>query len=171
MAKYQFPKIPFFFFLLLSFLDLSSSVSIHDILRTNGLPPGILPKYIKSYTLHSSGALEVVLERPCLTKFDNRVLFDTVVKGNLSYAALTDLSGLSQEELFLWLPVQDIIVNDPSSGLILIDIGVAQKQLSLSLFEDPLVCKSDEEDDGSSRILSLFGMKRGRKEKGFEDQK
>jgi hypothetical protein len=69
------------------------------------------------------------------------VYFDSVVRANLSFGGLKGLEGLTQEELFLWLPVKDIIVNDPSSGLILFDIGVAHKQLSLSLFEDPPVCK------------------------------
>ena len=73
---------------------------------------------------------------------ETRVLFETVVRANLSFGQLKGLEGLSQEELFLWLPVKDIIVNDPSSGLILIDIGLAHKQLSLSLFEDPPVCRS-----------------------------
>ena len=76
-----------------------------------------------------------------MAKFDGRVHFDRVVRANLSYGGLVGLEGLSQEELFLWLPVKGIIVNDPSSGLILFDIGVAHKQLSLSLFEDPPVCK------------------------------
>ncbi|KAF5448779.1 hypothetical protein F2P56_029283 [Juglans regia] len=63
--------------------------------------------------------------------------------------------GLSQEELFLWLPVKDIIVNDPSSRLILFDIGVAHKQLSLSLFEKLPVCKPQDlvlERDGKNKM-------------------
>jgi hypothetical protein len=63
------------------------------------------------------------------------------VRANLTYRSLSGVVGLSQEELFLWLPVKDIIVDDPGSGLILFDIGVAHKQLSLSLFEDPPNCK------------------------------
>ena len=69
------------------------------------------------------------------------MFFDSVVRANLSYGSLTGVVGLSQEELFLWLRVKDIIVDDPTSGLILFDIGVAYKQLSLSLFEDPPSCK------------------------------
>jgi hypothetical protein len=69
------------------------------------------------------------------------VYFDSVVRANLTYGSLIGVVGLSQEELFLWLPVKDIIVDDPKSGLILFDIGVAHKQLSLSLFEDPPSCK------------------------------
>ncbi|KAK9005930.1 hypothetical protein V6N11_034984 [Hibiscus sabdariffa] len=52
---------------------------------------------------------------------------------------------------------QDIIVDDPSSGLILFDIGVAHKQLSLSLFEEPPHCKPQG-------ILK----NQMRKQKGFE---
>lgn len=99
----------------------------------------------------------MLLDEPCLTKYENRVFFDSVVRANLSYGSLIGVVGLSQEELFLWLPVKDIIVNDPTSGLILFDIGLAHKQLSLSLFEDPPLCKPQG-------ILK----NNVRKEKGFE---
>ncbi|KAI4366111.1 hypothetical protein MLD38_022031 [Melastoma candidum] len=122
-----------------------ASASVHDLLRSQGLPPGLLPKDVKSYTLHSDGRLEVFLDAPCLTKFENLVYFESVVKANLTYASLTGVVGLSQEELFLWLPVKDIIVSDPGSGLILFDIGVAHKQLSLSLFEDPPRCRPPQQ--------------------------
>ncbi|XP_068669212.1 uncharacterized protein [Aristolochia californica] len=134
----------FFFFCLLLRVSLAVPDSIHDVLRSRGLPAGIVPKAVKSYTLDENGLLEVFLEGPCLTKYDTRAYFESVVRGNLSYGQLTDLVGLTQEELFLWLPVKDIIVDDPSSGLILFDIVVAHKQLSLSLFEDPPECKLDD---------------------------
>lgn len=120
----------------------ASYSSIHELLRSHGLPAGLFPEGVKSYNLDQRGRLEVNLDGPCMTKYETRVLFETVVRANLSFGQLKGLEGLSQEELFLWLPVKDIIVNDPSSGLILIDIGLAHKQLSLSLFEDPPVCRS-----------------------------
>lgn len=88
------------------------------------------------------------LDGPCLTKYENRVIFESVVTANLSYGSLIGVQGLTQEELFLWLPVKDIIVDDPNSGLILFDIGVAHKQLALSLFEDPPSCKSQPKGIG-----------------------
>lgn len=118
------------------------SSSIQEVLRSHGLPAGLFPESVKSYNLDQKGVLEVKLDSPCIVKYENRVFFETVVRANLSFGQLKDLEGLSQEELFLWLPVKDIIVDDPSSGLILIDIGIAYKQLSLSLFEDPPVCRS-----------------------------
>ncbi|KAI3466607.1 hypothetical protein Pfo_023270 [Paulownia fortunei] len=118
-----------------------ASSSIHDLLKSRGLPAGLFPqKVVKSYQLDEDGLLQVYLEGPCVAKFETRVFFESVVRANLSYGGLIGVEGLSQEELFLWLPVKGIIVNDPSSGLILFDIGVAHKQMSLSLFEDPPLC-------------------------------
>ncbi|XP_054787236.1 uncharacterized protein LOC129293342 [Prosopis cineraria] len=68
---------------------------------------------------------EMVSDEPCLTKYETRVFFDSVVGANLTYGSLIRVVGLSQEELFLWLPVKDTIVDDPKSGLILFDIGLA----------------------------------------------
>ncbi|EPS70513.1 hypothetical protein M569_04252, partial [Genlisea aurea] len=118
----------------------SSSSSIHDLLTSMGLPAGLLPKEVKSYNFSDSGVLKVFLEEPCLTKFDTMAFYESEIRANLSFGSLTGVQGLSQEELFLWLPVKDIIVDDPGSGLILIDIGVAHKKLSASLFEDPPDC-------------------------------
>ncbi|GLT76467.1 hypothetical protein SLA2020_481220 [Shorea laevis] len=131
-------------FLLILFLPLTAASSIQDLLRNEGLPAGLFPENVKSYSLDRDGRLEVHLEQPCMAKFDGRVYFNSVVRANLSYGGLVGLEGLSQEELFLWLPVKGIIVADPSSGLILFDIGVAHKELSLALFEDPPVCKPQE---------------------------
>ncbi|GFP83936.1 hypothetical protein PHJA_000537200 [Phtheirospermum japonicum] len=131
-----------FLLLLLTFpISSSSSSSIHDLLKSRGLPAGLFPKNgVRSYELGQDGILQVYLDSPCVAKFETRVSFESVVRANLSYGGLIGVEGLSQEELFLWLPVKDIIVYDPSSGLILFDIGVAHKQMSLSLFEDPPIC-------------------------------
>ncbi|KAL3638377.1 hypothetical protein CASFOL_017748 [Castilleja foliolosa] len=112
-----------FFFLYLPPITHSSSISIHDLLKSMGLPAGLLPKEIKSFTFSGSGLLEVFLDGPCLTKFDTMAFYESEVRANLTYGSLTGVQGFSQEELFLWLPVKDIIVDDPGSGLILIDIG------------------------------------------------
>ncbi|KAF9670325.1 hypothetical protein SADUNF_Sadunf13G0056700 [Salix dunnii] len=102
---------------------LSLSSSIHDLLISKGLQADLLPREVRSYTLSEDGYLEVFLDGPCLTKYENRVFFESVVRANLTYRSLTGVVGLSQEERFLWLPVIDIT------------------QLSLSLFEDPPYCK------------------------------
>lgn len=126
---------------------LTNSMTVHELLKKKGLPAGLLPKEVKSYEFNDqSGLLEVFIDGPCLTKFENRVLFESVVKANLTYGELMGVEGLSQEELFIWLPVKEITVFDPKSGIILFDIGMAQKQLSLSLFEDPPSCRPQQGD-------------------------
>ncbi|CAF2153028.1 uncharacterized protein LOC103830973 [Brassica rapa] len=127
--------------LLLPFITPSSQSSIRNLLEARGLPGGLFPDNVESYSLDvKTGELEVQLQNPCFARFENRVYFDSVIKANLSYGGLVGLQGLTQEELFLWLPVKGIAVNDSSSGLVLFDIGVAHKQISRSLFEDPPVC-------------------------------
>ncbi|KAK1360744.1 putative Serine protease [Heracleum sosnowskyi] len=146
MATYNVPHLLLSLLVfLLTFSSLfefsyTNAISIHDFLRQNGLPGGLFPKEVKSYTISETGLLEVYLESPCLAKFDTMAYYESVVRGNLTYGGLTGVEGFSQEELFLWLPVLDIILDDPLSGIILFDIGLAHKQLSLSLFEDPPDC-------------------------------
>ncbi|CAA7394575.1 unnamed protein product [Spirodela intermedia] len=120
----------------------AAPATIHELLREHGLPAGLLPKMVRSFSLNRrTGLLVARLDRPCYARWrDNPVFFDRLVAGNLSYGELKGVVGLSQEELFLWLPVRGVVVSDPSSGVLLLDIGVAHKQLSLSLFEDPPDC-------------------------------
>ncbi|XP_058197932.1 uncharacterized protein LOC131313571 [Rhododendron vialii] len=153
----QFTHTIFSLLLLLSLLSLTHPLSIHDLLKSQGLPAGLFPNNVKSYDLDPYGRLKVYMDRPCTAKFETRVFFDSVVRANLSYGSLTGLEGLSQEELFLWLPVKDIIVYDRDSGLILFDIGYAHKELSLSLFEDPPVCQPQGVllKDGGRKELAL----------------
>ncbi|KAK7368919.1 hypothetical protein VNO80_10952 [Phaseolus coccineus] len=158
---------PLFLLLIITLLPLTgtatqdNSSDLHKVLHRHGLPAGLFPQSVRSYDLDQTGRLEVHLDRPCLAQYETRVFFDSVVKANLSFGQLKVFEGMSRQELFLWLPVKDIIVTDPSSGLILIDIGLAFKHLSLSRFEDPPICRSH------SGLLLKVG---GRKGVGFRDQ-
>ncbi|XP_072986119.1 uncharacterized protein [Typha latifolia] len=142
-----------------------SGDSIHDILRHHGLPGGLLPKTVESFSLDpATGLLDVKITSPCYAKYDDGLaFFDQVVRGNLSFGALRGVEGLAQEELFVWLPVKGILVSDPSSGVILFDIGLAHKRLSRSLFEDPPDCRPEGES------IRMLGGLLGRK--GFQQQR
>lgn len=147
-------KTPLCFLTLFLVLQYATAyTSLHNLLESQGLPAGIFPENVKSYKLDEMGRLVVHLQDPCLAKFETRVYFDSVVRANLTFGRLQGLEGLTQEELFLWLPVKGILVNDPSSGLILFDIGVAHKQLSLSLFEDPPICKPQDQGTLSTSLF------------------
>ncbi|KAM5561927.1 hypothetical protein ABKV19_022492 [Rosa sericea] len=129
--------------------------SIYDHLRQYGLPIGLLPKGITEYSLDdSSGEFRVFLPQPCRAKFENQVRYDLNVSGTLTYGRIADLSGVSAQELFLWFPVKGIRVDVPSSGLIYFDVGVVDKQFSLSLFESPPDCTALDPSDLSSSSSS-----------------
>lgn len=132
------------FFSLLCVLAAASSdapSSIYDVLRSHGLPIGLLPKGIKQFEHDpSTGQFQVHLEKSCNAMLENLLHYDWNISGTLSYGLVRPLSGISAQELFLWFPVQGIRVDDPSSGLIHFDVGVVDKQFSLSLFETPPDC-------------------------------
>ncbi|KAG6754732.1 hypothetical protein POTOM_040526 [Populus tomentosa] len=131
MSLTQKSFLPLFLSLIFLLSTITTTTStLQNLLRSQGLPGGLFPNNVKSYNLDQNGRLEVQLDGPCMTKYEARVVFDSVVRANLSYGGLMGLEGLIQEELFLWFPVKGFWVNDPSSGLILVDIGLAHKQLS-----------------------------------------
>lgn len=117
--------------------------SLHDLLQMYGLPKEIFPTNVRNYSLDENNVLEVNLETPCLTKFDSTVYFESTVQAHLSKGKLWGIQGLSNKELFVWLPVKGIIVNYPEAGLAVIDITLANKTLSLSVFERPLICEPE----------------------------
>lgn len=86
------------------------------------------------------GEFEVRLESSCNAKFEGEVHYEANVSGSISYGRIGELQGVSAQELFLWLPIKGVRVDIPSSGLIYLDVGVARKQLSLSLFDAPPDC-------------------------------
>ncbi|KAI4364610.1 hypothetical protein MLD38_020678 [Melastoma candidum] len=121
----------------------SLEVTIYDHLRRYGLPIGLFPKGITTYTLDpSDGSFLLNLPQPCNAKFENEVHYDFNVSGVLLFGQISNISGVSAQELFLWFPVKHIRVDVPASGLIHFDVGVVDKQFSLSLFERPPDCST-----------------------------
>ncbi|ONK61111.1 uncharacterized protein A4U43_C08F26360 [Asparagus officinalis] len=147
--------------LVILFLSLASSDdSVHSLLRDHGLPAGLLPKTVHSFSLEpSTGLLAVQLHGPCIAQYERSpVRFDQEINANLTFGSLKGVKGLTQEELFLWLPIKEILVTDPKSGVILFDIGMAHKQLSVSIFENPPDCK----EDGGPELRTAAGFQEQR---------
>ncbi|XP_010453797.1 PREDICTED: uncharacterized protein LOC104735667 [Camelina sativa] len=164
------------------FLQISSlpDPSFYDYLRESNLPAGIVPKGVTNFSIDvNTGRFTVALPVPCDAKFENQFHFDNNISGVLSDGRIGNLSGVTQKELFLWFAVKGIHVDPESSGLIHFDVGVADKQLSLSLFESPRDCTAAAEfkprdfemqtedtqstmQKRSEDIQSIFGLGRNR---------
>ena len=122
-------------------LSLVSS-DIHDLLPQYGLPRGLLPDNVESYTLPSSdGSFEVKLKTPCYVHFDDVVYYDKVIKGKLSYGSVHDVSGIQAKKLFVWLPVTGIEVSKADDSMISFFVGPISRELPAKQFEDVPACK------------------------------
>ncbi|KAK1436975.1 hypothetical protein QVD17_02759 [Tagetes erecta] len=142
------PTIQIHPFLIIIFIFITLSISvqskqpttIYEILRSNALPIGLIPKGVTNFTFDDSGRFEVHLDRACNSKFENELHYDRNVSGVLSYGKINAVSGISTQDLFMWFPVKEIRVDIPTSGLIHFDVGVVHKQFSLSSFDTPRDC-------------------------------
>lgn len=128
----------------------SADSSIYEVLKSHGLPMGLLPKGVRNFTLDNSGNFVVHLDQPCNAKFEkkeNELHYERNVSGTLSYGQIDLISGISAKDLFLWFQVKKIYVSSPSSGVIYFDVGVVSKQFSLSSFDNPKECTAVQVTD------------------------
>ncbi|WOL03698.1 hypothetical protein Cni_G12418 [Canna indica] len=114
--------------------------SAYEVLRSHGLPIGLLPKGVREFYIDDAGQFVAVLEASCTAKFESEVRYNASVSGTISPGQIAGLSGVAAQDLFLWFPVRAIRLDDPSSGIIHFDVGVVDKRYPLSLFEIPPDC-------------------------------
>ncbi|KAL8214283.1 hypothetical protein R6Q57_003732 [Mikania cordata] len=120
-----------------------SGSDIHDILQEFGLPIGILPNAVESYTLSpTDGAFTVHLIRPCYVQFDDQtVYYSEKIQGKLTYGSVSDVTGIQAKQLFLWLSVTGMDL-DASSGMLEFHVGILSKKLPADMFQEVPECKS-----------------------------
>ncbi|KAF5447988.1 hypothetical protein F2P56_033497 [Juglans regia] len=120
---------------------LQSVTDVHDLLPQYGLPKGLLPNNVKSYTLSDDGSFSIELTSPCYVQFDQLVYYNKKVNGKLSYGSVSSVSGIQAKKLFLWVSVTGIQA-DKDSDSIEFYVGALSEKLPAKQFEDVPVCKS-----------------------------
>ncbi|CAL9037788.1 unnamed protein product, partial [Musa banksii] len=118
----------------------SGDGSAYEVLRSHGLPIGLLPKGVREFYVDGEGRFEARLDAPCTAKFESEVRYNASVAGTISPGQIDGLSGIAAQDLFLWFPVRAIRLDDQASGIIHFDVGVVDKRFPLSLFEYPPDC-------------------------------
>ncbi|CAL9108146.1 unnamed protein product [Musa textilis] len=118
----------------------SGDGSAYEVLRSHGLPIGLLPKGVREFYVDGEGRFEARLDAPCTAKFESEVRYNASVAGTISPGQIAGLSGIAAQDLFLWFPVRAIRLDDQASGIIHFDVGVVDKRFPLSLFEYPPDC-------------------------------
>ncbi|KAK9055859.1 hypothetical protein SSX86_026946 [Deinandra increscens subsp. villosa] len=115
--------------------------TVYQILEKYGLPSGLLPDSVKSYSLSpDDGSFVVELQQPCYIQFDYLVYYDTKITGKLNVGSITDLDGIQVKRLLFWFNVDEIRVDLPSSDNIYFTVGILNKKLDIDQFETIHAC-------------------------------
>ncbi|CAM8964564.1 unnamed protein product [Rhodiola kirilowii] len=120
-----------------------SNATVYEMLPKFGLPSGLLPSSVTSYSYTpTDGNFEVQLKKPCYIQFDYLVYYDRQITGKLKYGSITDLKGIQVQKFFLWLSVDEIRVDLPPSDSIYFQVGIVNKKLDVSQFKTVRACKN-----------------------------
>ncbi|CAM0875357.1 unnamed protein product [Alopecurus aequalis] len=113
----------------------------HDVLSEYGLPKGLLPDSVTSYTLvNATGDFKIQLASSCYAWFGSHyVYFDKSISGTMSYGAISNLSGIQARKFFIWVSVSSMVAR-PESGMIAFYAGFISEDVPASLFEKMPVC-------------------------------
>jgi len=114
---------------------------ISEMLAKFGLPIGLMPDSVKSYSLADDGKFKVELAKPCYVQFDYLVYYDKTITGKVSYGKITDLSGIQAKQFFIWVDVTGMEMDLPASDYIYFKVGIISKKIEISWFETVPTCK------------------------------
>uniref|UniRef100_A0A6N2MN97 DUF538 domain-containing protein n=1 Tax=Salix viminalis TaxID=40686 RepID=A0A6N2MN97_SALVM len=115
---------------------------VFEILQKFGLPSGLLPNTVKSYSLSDDGSFTVYLEKECHVEFDCLVNYEKKITGKLGYGSITNLKGIQVQKFFLWLDVDEIKVDLPPSDSIYFQVGWINKKLDADQFKTVHSCRA-----------------------------
>ncbi|CAL1373174.1 unnamed protein product [Linum trigynum] len=115
--------------------------SVYEVLPKYGLPSGLLPDSVVSYTLDDDGNFAVSLAKPCYIQFDYLVYYAEKITGKLSYGSITNLEGIQVQKFFIWLDVDEIKVDLPPADSIYFHVGFINKKLDVDQFETVHSCR------------------------------
>ncbi|KAF3781864.1 Uncharacterized protein EJ110_NYTH35587 [Nymphaea thermarum] len=120
----------------------ANGTGVHELLPKFGLPRGLLPQAVKSFSFsETDGRFLVLLEQPCYVEFEYLVYYDVNITGTLRYGSITDLKGIQVRKFFIWLDIDEIRVDLPPSDCIYFQVGIITKRLDVAQFANPRSCR------------------------------
>lgn len=130
----------------------SGGATVHEVLPLYGLPEGLLPDAVASYSLEADGCFVVELDRPsCYVRFGQYVVFyERRITGALKMGSIRDLEGIQVLRHFLRLGVGEIKVDLPPSDYVYFQVGWIAKRLAVDDFRSIRSCQDQRtgtEDD------------------------
>ncbi|KAL7199236.1 hypothetical protein ACSBR2_021508 [Camellia fascicularis] len=128
--------------------------TVYEILPKFGLPSGLLPDTVKSYSLDDDGNFVVDLDKPCYIQFDYLVYYEKRITGVLKYGSITHLKGIQVQKLLLWFDVDEIKVDLPPSDSIYFSVGFINKKLDIDQFKTVHSCR--KKATSWNRVIELL---------------
>jgi hypothetical protein len=115
----------------------------NDVLWEYGLPKGLIPDSVTSYTfVNATGDFKIQLASSCYVWFgDHYTYFDQNISGTISYGAISNLSGIQAKKFFIWVYINSMVAR-PEKGMIEFHVGFISEDVPMSLFEKVPVCSN-----------------------------
>jgi len=133
----------------------------NDLLPKYGLPKGLIPDSVASYTFdEATGAFEIHLASTCYVHFGSHlVYYERTITGKLSKGAISDLSGVQAKKLFLWVYVTGMVAH-PDKGTIELQAGFISESLSASMFDEVPTCGTSvgAQLRGAAGVIGELGL-------------
>ncbi|KAK3149668.1 hypothetical protein QOZ80_3AG0220660 [Eleusine coracana subsp. coracana] len=128
------------------------NATLAELLPLYGLPQGIFPSTVTSFSLATNGSLVVDLAGPCYVHFEYLTYFEPRVTGVLRYGSLTDLSGVQVRRYLVWFNVIRVKVDlPPPPRYVYLDIGWITRKLPAADFQSIHAC-----EDSKCRLSSAL---------------
>ncbi|OAY64078.1 hypothetical protein ACMD2_10954 [Ananas comosus] len=121
----------------------SNGSTVYDLLPEFGLPPGLLPDSVTSFSLASDGSFVVDLAGPCYVDFEYLVYYEPRVTGVVKYGGIGSLKGIQVRRFLIWFDVDAIKVDLPPSDYIYFEVGWITRKLRVDQFETVHSCRSN----------------------------
>ncbi|KAF0913105.1 hypothetical protein E2562_020244 [Oryza meyeriana var. granulata] len=131
----------------------------NDLLPEYGLPRGLIPEAIASYTFdNATGDFEIRLESTCYIWFGSHLAyFEDTIRGRISYGTITGLSGIQAQKFFLWVSITTIIAH-PDEGTVEFQAGFISEALPESDFAEVPVCGAGAQLRGAAGVIRELGL-------------
>uniref|UniRef100_A0A0D9VXP9 Uncharacterized protein n=1 Tax=Leersia perrieri TaxID=77586 RepID=A0A0D9VXP9_9ORYZ len=126
---------------------LAANAQLHgvanDLLPEYGLPRGLIPETISSYTFdNATGDFEIQLASTCYIWFGSHLAyFEDTIAGRISYGTINGLTGIQAKKFFLWVSITTIIAH-PDEGTVEFQAGFISEALPESDFANVPICGS-----------------------------
>ncbi|XP_047319406.1 uncharacterized protein LOC124922737 [Impatiens glandulifera] len=88
-------------------------MSIHEVLPQFGLPSGLFPNSVKSFSMDKDNNFELKLRSSCTVDFDYPLLYDSSIKGTFRYGSIIELEGIQLERFRMSFEITQIRVDLP----------------------------------------------------------